>query len=748
MKFQTLLIVLLFFSFSAIAVQPQQMYNKIFIDPLYRESLNADTDYIYTLKIDTPDGISEVQNAMVNFQVWHNPSIRYYLLVNGQTCNTESFYVSTSYANAGEGNIFFDCSNVIRKEGDYTITLRTDDDTGTITGWIDLTYMNNPKADVEVHGTEYIYGEDAKIWLQLLNASDGQDIEGGVCYVDIYTPDNLEYVEHAIMNNMVHDGIYYYDLPVPFGAGVYPVIAKCYYEATSNQRNASSYAIYEGKLDGGTIDDTWTINGQYLKLDTDDNIGPTTQLDVNVSFSDFYTACGTIDENLMSSVSVYWFGKWNTGDINHDVLIYVWNYSSGSWVGLSNPIGGGNGGDLFGVSNSLDTNNITKLLGITSTNPMKIRFADTTTEEGKKDFDSDRIYTSCEQLSNPEWQEVKGSSEMHVSSEYEWETSIKNGEVKNDTYPGEFNYNFTIESGVGVNKSDVEVFIQLPTPFPCHHVNELWIDGVEFNWTPSNPSNVLQFGCQLNWEMDLNVSTNYEAMVIAENWYKEIENIWLTQSQIENDIISIACENYQEANGLPNYTIPIVTDPNLNRIDNYYDACSAYFDSFYHFNETYFGGFAFFSATLTALEMTALDEQWRHLEEMAFTQDNLAKSIMQGMTLGGTYSIAVINDPYPPTNPNYTIYWAGVADNYINFQQLFGLTSGAVNVSLNTSEITNSVWNYGGIISSTILDYIGLNVWLQPSRNLTYYNDTTNYTRLTDDVWNSSNKYTYGVIIP
>lgn len=72
------------------AEEPTQQFNKFFLNPMYRESMNNDVNYTYTVEINPPDGFDGVITAIVTFQVWHNPSIRYWLWVDGQNLRTEA----------------------------------------------------------------------------------------------------------------------------------------------------------------------------------------------------------------------------------------------------------------------------------------------------------------------------------------------------------------------------------------------------------------------------------------------------------------------------------------------------------------------------------------------------------------------------------------------------------------------------------------------------------------------------------
>lgn len=419
-KIKGILILILFlFSLSCVlAIQPTQNTAKIFLTPFYRQSMTSNTNYTYTLSISAPDGISSVSSAIITFNGQINGQTQTFtLFVNGKSCNNPTYSVATAFSTTGNVQFSFDCSNVITKAGTYTLNFISSVNTGAMNGWLDLTYMNNPVGDMTIHGTEYTTDQTAKLWLQLLN-STGQYINNAVCYLDIYTPSNGQYIERATMTNMIHDGIYYYDLSVPLTAGVYPAIANCYYIATQTQNLAQQYTILNGVLVSGTISNTWSVDTNYLIVKTDKNgaLAPINRINVTFqNFSDFYQTCGNISESLVTGLTFYWNGVWNTGTSGHNIYLSVFNYTGNQWISLPNNILGGLGTGTIVVSNSISTNNVTKALGLSSTNLLKLRFADNSVSEGAKSFQTDYLYASCDQLANPQWQEVKGSSEMHVS---------------------------------------------------------------------------------------------------------------------------------------------------------------------------------------------------------------------------------------------------------------------------------------------------------------------------------------------
>lgn len=688
-----------------VAVQPQQMYNKIFIDPLYREELYENTDYDYTLTVDTPDGISRVDNAMVTFQVWHNPSIRYYLWVNGETCNTETFYVSTSYANAGEGTIFFDCSNIITKEGDYIITLRTDDDTGTITGWIDLTYRNNPLADITVHGTEYEPQDAAKVWLQLLN-STGDIISNAVCYTDIYTPNGGKYIDSALMTNMNDGGIYYYNLNAPQIEGVYPATAECYYDAIQEYEYADGFELLWGKDEEQSYLKTYSLDGdehKYKELNDDSGIR---RLNFTYTFDDM---CGlNVSEELLSGIGITHNQKW-VSVTNDDITIHFYNFTSGVWTILPNKILSPN--DRVTVSNSIITNNVTKDGLVNSTGSMILLFNDSNiVDGGDTKFEMDYLVVTCDQLANAEWQEVKGSSEIHVRSDTYYTSTRDSGTYTNESAFENFYIYYTISSRSSSFREEVEIELETFNAFPCEHINNVTV----YNKTTSQWENVIfsksliygKLGCAIKFDYDLEAENNYQVQLISENYWKRRILTDYADAILTNDVIEIACENYQEGNNMTNYTVPLTTTP-AHADDHFYTSCQSYYEWFYYYEQhvqsNFFPILQAGNMNFTEDQMTSLESTYAHVLMSADRINNYGATIINGLNVGNSYSLAILSDPYPPVNPFYTLYFAQISSSYLTYVKL-GLLPASTwtyenrslteSVSVNTTEITSSVWNY------------------------------------------------------
>jgi hypothetical protein len=224
-----LIILALFLAASPVlASEPTQQFNKLYMTPFYRESMTHDVTYNYSINVNPPDKISSVLNAIVSFNAQINgQSQLFILLVNNQSCNTVNYTVATAFSTTGNIQFFFDCSNVITASGNYSITLKSTVNTGAITGWIDLTYMNAPMGTMNVFGTEYVSGESSTIFLQFKN-SNNFPINNKDCYFSLY---NSTVGHNLIYNNtrmsFLSNGLYYYDLAAPSLEGVYMISAHC-----------------------------------------------------------------------------------------------------------------------------------------------------------------------------------------------------------------------------------------------------------------------------------------------------------------------------------------------------------------------------------------------------------------------------------------------------------------------------------------------------------------------------------------
>ena len=253
----------------ALAAQPTQQYNKVLLSPYYTATLTKNVVYNYNLTISVPDGITSVNSAIINFQMYVTSSPQSFILtVNNQSCRNPIYNALSS----GFGMATFDCTNIITKAGKYELKLNSAKDSGGITGWLDLTYVNSPMGSLEVSGTDYTPGDLATIFLQLRD-SQGLSINNGSCYVNIWWPLNSTNQHPYVVRNAPmmlaegNEGMYYYDITVPEYLGVYMLSARCAY-------SYNYYWVYDRDDDinyplAYLISGTWTGTPSVLNSEVD-----------------------------------------------------------------------------------------------------------------------------------------------------------------------------------------------------------------------------------------------------------------------------------------------------------------------------------------------------------------------------------------------------------------------------------------------------------------------------------------------
>ncbi|KKN60114.1 hypothetical protein LCGC14_0534920 [marine sediment metagenome] len=212
-------------SASAQSIKPTQQTTKIFLDPFYRETLASGVNYTYIVKIHPPDGVSSVTSAIVTFSTYDSPTITYFVWVNGQVCNTESFLISATFANAENHQVSFDCSNVIVNKGTYEIVLQTDKLTGASTAWLEITYLNTVNPSITVQGTEYEVGDEGLVFAQVFESRE--PVNDGFCNAQIFFPNLTIFDGFELLFLPSSRGIYAKNFTIPDETGVYIVDTNC-----------------------------------------------------------------------------------------------------------------------------------------------------------------------------------------------------------------------------------------------------------------------------------------------------------------------------------------------------------------------------------------------------------------------------------------------------------------------------------------------------------------------------------------
>jgi len=418
--------IFLFLIPTVIATQPTQNYNKIYISPFYLPSMTgsgvSQPNYTFSVSVNPPDGLSKVINAMVNFQIYISPTVTYTLYVNNKSCNNPNFTISTTFASQGMAYISFDCSNVITSTGNYTLKLSGNKDSSATYGWLDLTYMNNPKQEnLFVSGTEYQVGDYATIFLQLKD-SQGSAINNGNCYLDVYYPSygNLShpvlYTDVGMIYKTGSNGLYFFDMVVPNVTGVYMLGASCSYAYQLNWLFAPSETVRKPTrtaINGTYLSDTIVLNsfedGLYEKC--------TAILYGGNRVCEAYYDFNSTGIDNFTALDLYYAGE---SDAAPTATFYVWNWTSSAWITLANTLTFSSTAsassppaptsvDEF-VTNSITPSNYT-INYTTKITRIRMRIVLGTTYNLYNNWLALKFLTSEGQI-----QELKGSGELHVSN--------------------------------------------------------------------------------------------------------------------------------------------------------------------------------------------------------------------------------------------------------------------------------------------------------------------------------------------
>lgn len=691
---------------------PTQQFNKIYLSPFYRVSLALNTNYTYNVSVTPPDKISKVVNAIVSFNVQVNGQTQTFTLwVNGKSCNNPIYSIATAFSTTGQLQAYFDCSNVINQSGTYTVTLNSAANTGAISGWLDLTYMNKPLGSTTVFGTEYVEGDDATIFL-LLKDSYGIPIENATCSVDIYYPNIANLVHPEWINNGLmlykEEGIYYYDFTVPLTTGLYMVSATCTYSTDNNfyYRLGSPYAPIRNVTLGTYTGDPFVLNdyGDWIYQQCDSSTGSPKSCD---SFYQWNLSQGVSYVNV-SKLYVAYLGENNGAPV---MTMYWWNWTNSSWFTLPNTLtfkataaGGVPSGVDEYLSNSIP---LAAISNATATkNLVRVRLASTAGSTFKQ-FDNWLVLRTSQYSTTIE--DLKGSGEVHVSSSPAGENrffkittcngfidgrcGIFTNDDEYDLREGEIEDYFNIIATS--TKTNIQISYDSPFATDCtalYYVEEwngtAWIDFTDYD-TTSQPATE---NCVVTLNHDISSGTIYQFRVKFDNYMKwEVD--WT--KKMGDTIFSItdrlcAGRNFTYVNPITDTTI----DPN----DTITDFCNEVMDDKYWVN-LYWNN---------SLLVDNAGDYSSYVQEMRYYRNIIFQRYMF-LTLGNN------------TNEMSDFYATKVWNKTIR-----NLTYYAP-VTVNTSAIATDVWN-------------------ATNRNLTYYQDKTNYTNITVGVWNYTGNVSSNII--
>jgi hypothetical protein len=715
-KLFLLLILLLATATLVNATMPTQQYNKIFLSPFYRASLALNTNYTYNVTINPPDRISSVTSAIVAFNVQINgQSQNFTLLVNGQACNNPDYSIATAFSATGTSQVYFDCSNRITKSGIYNITLRSAVNTGTIQGWVDLTYMNNPTGELLLSGTEYSPGDPATIFVQLKD-SYGNAITNGACYIDVYYPltngshpytiVDAPMINTKNVNTLADDGIYYYDLTAPSTLGVYMLSAKCTYSYNWQWVYPVDELIFypirqinAGTFTGGGISLNSPIDTLYEK-----EAGSSVQANYTFNISTY----GPISN--ITTLNLYYAGE---GQGANTLTFAYWNGTA--FVNLPNTLtfqatagGSPSGTDQY------QTNSI-PLIAIRNNDTVIIRLTWSGNNQNMwTDWLSLAVLTSYGTI-----QDVKGSSEMHITNLANASLSVINAALPASVW------NYTNRNLTYYNMTDTTNYTRID-------------------------NTILAINTSINTNIDntrINLTTRInqlEATMIA--YFNNISlNVWnyatrtLTAFGFDNtNYTRITTEVWNATNR--NLTYYNMTDTtNYSRISNL-TALDVW--TYTTRNLTYYQNFSTPQVDLT--NYTLINQGvWTYITRTLTASPENTTAIANAV-----WGATTRNLTYYPAQTDMTNYsliglyvWNSTTRNLTYYPAQIDLT--------NYSQITSGVWTYNNrnltyyptqidmTNYSKISNLTATDVWTYANRNLTYY-QVNNITA--SDVWNYINR--------
>jgi len=630
--------------------------------------------------------------------------------VNNKPCNNPTYVVSTTYAGAGQSRVTFDCSNVINKAGSYDVIIQpTQANTGTISGWLDLTYMNDPAGDMDIFGTEYSPNDPATIFLQLKDA-DGNPIQNGLCYLDMWYPLTVNNThpytiqDAPMMKAEGDDGLYYYDLTAPSTLGVYMLSSKCSYSLLGGfvygMTGVETHKPNRTVIQGTYVGDTIFLNDfeDWIYTDCASTGGGVKNCEAQY---DFDTKIHWDNMTNFTNINLYYMGE---ASVKATTSFYFWNWTNSSWKILPNnltysglassvPIGIGD----F-ASNEIPSSRINDIRNST-TGIIRIK---TLSTFGNSFSTFDNWLNIELKSAEGQLQDLKGSGEMHITN------------IPNATIFQVWNYTNRSLTDNGNQLIAQKVWNYSGTINPTLLSQ---IAGSIWNWSGSIASNILNLFSSDVW--------NFASRNLT---YTPDQNITTQIVNVTNQTVNVT---YQTVN---------VTDVNLTVINQTVNVTTEVV------NVT--------NQTVSVTNVTATDIAQQVWDYNGTVSNNLLNQVA-GSVWNWTGSITSnildlisgSNWLYPNRNLTYTpdqnisTQVVNVTNQTVNVTDVnLTILNQTINVTTQIINVTNQTVNVNNV--SVDEDAIADAVWTHtPDRNLTNYetsnvNVTINGSDVASQVWN------------
>jgi len=538
--------------------------------------------------------------------------------------------------------------------------------------------------DMNLHGTQYNAGDNGKLFLQLF---DSQNVpkNDSICYVSLYYPIGGPDDKYFSNQEMVYkdEGLYFYDFTVPFRNGIYMASAYCIVNTTNVEENTTTEDFETGTISGGSGWTTdWTLNGGTIDTgeayEGDYSIEVTTTTDTPER--DFYFCPFA----MQITVDFWWWAdSMETGEFYY---VYIDDASGESYEALEAT---SDFDDNVWRETSITFNKEEDNFNFSDNMTFRIEPVGTDTADYFR-VDNIKITGRCAIPANQsEYQTIRGSGEVQVKNDKLYEKEFTKGELYNDTFFQKFHMHYNIISRTAQNVSNVDITAKTYYGFPCRYVDDvkLYDENHTFlqNLTPFRKEEAGSNECEVTFSLDLSPDGEYDVAIVARNFWKQQILSEYQDAVITKDYLDIACINYQKANNLSNYTVPLEEVPEFE--GEFHRACYSFYNVFYEYNISLNDTFLpllFIERNLTKTEMDSLEADLIHLERIGEATRKYGDTIIQGLNLGNSYSHAILNDPYLPENPDYTKYFANISSANFNYAQI-------LNSSLTTKNLFGSL---------------------------------------------------------
>ena len=564
--------------------------------------------YTQPIAFDPPDGLSKIISAEIIIQGDFQANTIVSAKIGDAYCEP-SRWTTPRYDTAGY-RMTFECTFLgLDKTKDIQFNFVTDLEAKNLKGWYKISYYNDWKLPDEIagkilkptmqmHGTEYDVGTFGKVWLQLLD-SNGAAVNNGTCYVDVYYPYGSLFITKACMM-FLSDGIYEYDFMVPNAVGVYPAVATCYYTTTTLTETADAGSIINGTNKANSYVSTQISDDTYWDIE-EALVGGIRR----VAFIENFT--NLILPSQLTGVTVKWEGRWNGG--TDFLTIYIKNFTTNTWVALSNTIADTGAADAI-ITNSIDTSNASASGLLSSTNETRIMIADTTAADTTTSkVKTDYLAVEFVYLSGVTRTEIRGSSEIHATSRRKSLYVIVYddcGEIDEDEagtcgsfvdYNNQTNYleneievNLTVQSISSENGLDTEWVYHAPITQDCTSIYSIqYLNGTVWQDVTSQAQMLSDIGdenCHIKMPLIVDIGGTYQYRILMDN-YMKWEIAWVKSVRdLTYGMIYPLCTAYATANNYT-FTVPILKGTFVNNTDMTLSGCHKFLDDVYWIDNFY-----------------------------------------------------------------------------------------------------------------------------------------------------------------